>query len=443
MNHYSEYTIQIVCKSKEKGVEKIIEVETKEIKKVNSILDLGLRHQEQIEILKKIQDEVLALQSPQLSEKINKCPKCGGKLQKRGYKESDFHSVYTDHKIKVQRQQCSKCKWNSIPSVKSLLRTAIHPDLSKLQCEMGAEHSYRDTQKILNAQSYVKRAINNHEQIHAIIEKVGSYIAETMDNENVKNIPVAKELIAQIDGGHIKDKEPDKRSFEAMTSIIYKPENIIKKGKKNVLVNKHCASSALSDGQEYMKKATLIAAKKQGLSKETEVTALCDGASNCWEIAESLKSYCGKFTGILDWFHIGMKFNNISLAKTQKEKLEKVRWCLWHGNVEKAFEKLDTLIGKVKNTSKVLKLSKLKNYISNNRQYIVNYNDRRDAKLPYTSHLAESTVESLINQRCKGQQHMRWSRIGLHYLLQIRAYFSGNDWNLNCMEKIMGSVKYA
>lgn len=112
---------------------------------------------------------MLALQSPQLSEKLEECPKCGGRIQKTGYKESDFHSVFTDHKVKVQRQQCSKCKWNSIPSVKSLLKTAIHPDLSKLQCEMGAEHSYRDIQKILNAKSYAKRSINNHEQIHANI----------------------------------------------------------------------------------------------------------------------------------------------------------------------------------------------------------------------------------------------------------------------------------
>lgn len=53
MNHYGKYTIQIVCESKENKNTKVIEIETKEIKQINSILDLGLRHQEQIEILKK------------------------------------------------------------------------------------------------------------------------------------------------------------------------------------------------------------------------------------------------------------------------------------------------------------------------------------------------------------------------------------------------------
>lgn len=33
--------------------------------------------------------------------------------------------------------------------------------------------------------------------------------------------------------------------------------------------------------------------------------------------------------------------------------------------------------------------------------------------------MAECTVKSLINQRCKGKQHMRWTREGVHSILQI------------------------
>ena len=43
--------------------------------------------------------------------------------------------------------------------------------------------------------------------------------------------------------------------------------------------------------------------------------------------------------------------------------------------------------------------------------------------------MAESTVESLINQRCKAKQHMSWTREGLHGLLQIRAaVLSTRNW---------------
>ena len=255
----------------------------------------------------------------------------------------------------------------------------------------------------------------------------------------LEQVSAAGEIIAQIDGGHIKDKDPDKRSFEAMTAIMYRPESMIKKHNKNVIINKTCVASALSDSQKYMKKAALAAAQKQGLSKKTKVVALCDGAENCWSIARTLQSHCASFLGILDWFHVGMKFNNISLPKTQKSKLEMVKWSLWHGNVEKALQKLEALIAKVKNTARSTKLRKLKTYIENNQDYIVDYHHRQQQNLPFTSHMAESTVESLINQRCKGQQHMRWTRAGVHKLLQIRAFIASNNWTTGWLEKIMGA----
>ena len=134
-----------------------------------------------------------------------------------------------------------------------------------------------------------------------------------------------------------------------------------------------------------MKRSLLIAANKQGLSDKTKITALCDGADNCWNIADSLREHCSSFLGILDWFHIAMKFQNISLPKTQKVRLEKVKWCLWHGKTDKALDKLDTLISKVKNTTRFTKLSKLKTYLSNNSNQIVNYELRKNNNLPFTS----------------------------------------------------------
>ncbi len=52
-----QYAIQI--KTKINGKEEILIIEEREVKKVESILDLGLRHKEQIEILRKLQDEIL------------------------------------------------------------------------------------------------------------------------------------------------------------------------------------------------------------------------------------------------------------------------------------------------------------------------------------------------------------------------------------------------
>lgn len=58
----------------------------------------------------------------------------------------------------------------------------------------------------------------------------------------------------------------------------------------------------------------------------------------------------------------------------------------------------------------------------------------------FTSNLAESTVESLINDRCKGQQHMRWSREGLNPVLQLRAAIHSNDWKHKWKDAVLNAV---
>jgi hypothetical protein len=73
-------------------------------------------------------------------------------------------------------------------------------------------------------------------------------------------------------------------------------------------------------------------------------------------------------------------------------------------------------------------LDKLRTYIENNADKIVNYRARKKQKLVFTSNLGESAVESLINQRCKGQQHMRWSREGIEPILKLRAAIASSDW---------------
>ena len=240
----------------------------------------------------------------------------------------------------------------------------------------------------------------------------------------------AEELILNVDGGHVKSKDPDVRSFEVLTSVIYRPESLQTNSKntRNYLSSKSCAASAQNDNQLEIIENTIIAAIKEGMSLKTHITALCDGAQNCWNIAESLKPLCKGMTSILDWFHIAMKMQNISLPTELKSKFLRIKWHLWRGNTEAAITRINQLISKVKSIKSLEKLQKFLIYIQNNQDKIVNYRERQKKGLVFTSNLAESTVESLINQRCKGQQHMLWSREGLNPILQLRAKINSEDW---------------
>lgn len=466
-------------------------------------LDFGIRHKEQIELISKAQSRILALQSSQIPL-VQQCSACGSEqLRKMGTKASWFHDVFSDHQVRLQCMECKSCGHVEAGTVLKMMGSSLSGELIKLQSEIGAKYSFRAVEELLDMMSQANRKINNHTRIQDCADVVGDTIREVQREEKVlATIKAAPELIIQVDGGHVNSAD-DSRSFEAMAAVVYKPDAVKPDPhdkSRTIVTSKHCAASAQADNQLEMIQNTVIAAIKEGLNQETNLIALCDGATNCWNIVEAVSALAKSTTKILDWFHISMKWRNIAIpypdqscifyvvddksklvndgiyrinteyyqvynseihdltihsnspdkdvAKlknhqmiqwdalekyfngcvTTKTKYESVKWHLWHGRPDKAIEYLDNIILQVDKQT-ATRLTKFQQYIENNRHMIVNYQERRDNKQIFTSSFAESTVESLINQRCKGKKHMRWTREGLNNILQIRAAIASNNWN--------------
>jgi hypothetical protein len=413
-----------------------------EIEAPTSCLDFGMRHEKQINLISKAQDRILHLQADKIEPKDDCCLKCkGGILKKHGFNTSWFHDIFSDHRVKLPRRRCNKCKHVETNTVQSFLGQSLSGELLKIQSELGAKYSYRDGESLINRFSSGKRRVNNHEKIHATSEEVGRSLSRLHEIEDeILLADNAPELIVHVDGGHIKSTEDGVRSFEVMTAAIYKPSSVIpnKKNTRNRIESKHCAASAMSDSQEQMKKRTIVAALKQGINPSTKITALCDGADNCWSIIDALEPLSSSIDRILDWFHLAMKIQNIALPERLKTKLIRIKWHLWRGRCDRAIIRLNELVIQC-SEKPAERLNKLIKYIENNESKIINYRERHKLGLPFTSNLAESTVESLINQRCKGQQHMRWSRDGLDPILQIRSAIASKDWEQN-WETVIASI---
>jgi hypothetical protein len=398
-------------------------------------LDFTIGIKTQLSMVSKVQSNVLNEKLALLSDRQERhCPSsnCTGTLVKCGKQKSPFHDVFTDHMVVMQRFKCNVCGHETPSTAKMIMGTIQSGELQKIQSELGARHAYREAEHLFSLFSGAERSINNHDRINQVTESVGcSFVAISQHEREIAAADEANELILNVDGGHIKTTEPDARSMEALASVIYRPEAIQANNKdtRNHLTSKNCAASILNDNQEQFISSTIIAALKQGLGSKTHVTALCDGAQNCWNVVEAIRPLCGSMTCILDWFHISMKMKNIALPEALKPKFLRVKWHLWRGNVERALLRLSQL-AKEATTDKALdKINQFITYVSNNRDRIIDYRDRKKNGLVFTSNLAESTVESLINRRCKGQQHMRWSREGLDPLLQIRAALnSKGEW---------------
>ena len=207
-----------------------------------------------------------------------------------------------------------------------------------MQCEQGALYSYRKAENNLETFNSKSRPINNHTQIKRISGKVGEILSQKNAQELIQEeLPnnIASELIIQVDGGHIPIQDKDKRSFEALSAIIYKPENLIRIDKNHgKITEKTCVVSAQADGLKTIKSYVINAAKKQGLAKTTLVIALADGAKNCWSVIFALQPYCQSIECILDWFHIAKKFQNTQekLGESFQKSLDSIKWEIWHGH---------------------------------------------------------------------------------------------------------------
>jgi hypothetical protein len=317
--------------------------------------------------------------------------------------------------------------------VTSLFGTSIHPDLAKLQCEQGALYSYREAENNLERMNCKPREINNHTQVKRITGQVGEVLATQnfqMPAEPECAAP-ATELIVQVDGGHIPTAERHKRSFEALAAIVYKPENIkeIDRNHRRI-VDKTCVSSAEPDQLKTIKAYLINAAKKQGLTQSTKVVGLADGAKNCWSVLSVLLPHCQTLELILDWFHIAKKFQNVNqaLGIALSESLESAKWELWHGKADECLAQLTLLKDNISVRDKQAKIKGLYDYLKQNQNYLVNYQELERTHQTYTSQVAESHIDSLINARHKRTGKMQWTREGAHNVLQIRATMACNHW---------------
>jgi hypothetical protein len=117
------------------------------------------------------------------------------------------------------------------------------------------------------------------------------------------------------------------------------------------------------------------------------------------------------------------------LGEQIQDKIDRLKWSLWHGQVDKALGKIDDLETSTQPFSEtyarfpqlVKALSKLRTYIVNNRHLIPNYGERYRNGEPVATGFVESTVNEVVSKRFCKKQQMAWSKEGAHLLLQTRV----------------------
>ena len=117
------------------------------------------------------------------------------------------------------------------------------------------------------------------------------------------------------------------------------------------------------------------------------------------------------------------------LGEAISDQMERLKWSLWHGQVDKALGKIDDVESSIEPFSEtyarfpklVKALSQLRTYIVNNRHLIPHYGERYRNGEPIATGFVESTVNEVVSKRFCKKQQMQWSKEGAHLLLQTRV----------------------
>src|SRR2546423_4872622 len=132
---------------------------------------------------------------------------------------------------------------------------------------------------------------------------------------------------------------------------------------------------------------------------------------------------------VLGQFGKGLVQCEAVLGEQIRDQIERLKWSLWHGQVDKALGKIDDLESAIesfegtyaRDAGLVKALSELRTYIVNNRHLIPNYGERYRNGEPIATGFVESRVNEVVSKRFCKKQQMQWSKEGAHLLLQTRV----------------------
>jgi len=73
----------------------------------------------------------------------------------------------------------------------------------------------------------------------------------------------------------------------------------------------------------------------------------------------------------------------------------------------------------------------------------VHYEERAKEHKTYTSQVAESHIESIINARHNKSGKMQWTQAGAHKVLQIRGVIASNEWEDRWQVAVLSALEVA
>jgi hypothetical protein len=409
---------------------------------------LGLTLAESKHLLSTLQQHLLQQQVTTFLDTCSDCPDCGTPLHLKARSRRSFRALfgtYTFSSPRLEHCDCTQRKTASFRPLAALLTESVAPELLYMEAKWSSLVSYgmsldalQDFLPLdltLDVKTIRYDTLKVAKRLEAELgDEQSGFIEGDASGWDLLPLPEGSFKVG-IDGGYVRNWVDKKHNFEV---IVGKSTLSFGKGEEDEPPwhKRFGFVQTYDDAKPKQRLHEVLHA--QGLQMNQEITFLSDGNDTLRALQLEMSP---KATHILDWFHLTMKLTVLGqygkgLVQCEAERgaqicdqIERLKWSLWHGQVDKALGKINDLQTSVEPFHQmyarypqlVKALSELHTYIVNNRHVIPNYGERYRHGEAIATGFVESTVNEVVSRRFCKKQQMQWSKEGAHLLLQTRV----------------------
>ncbi len=334
---------------------------------------LGLKLAQAKDVLAAVQAATVDEQARTALAARSGCPHCGTARRHKGVHTIVVRTLFGTLRLASPRWHHCRCRpqpTGTFSPLAGVLPERATPELAYLEAKFAGLMSYGLSAKVLAEVLPLGRVLHPSEvrrRTHAVAQRLddelgpeqpqfienaengtagdGTADSGTADSGPGESCPAENDpaesgpLIVGLDGGYVHRahrRSRRGRSFEVIA------------GKSAAA---HGSSKCFGFVQTYDPKPRRRVSevlRSQGVHAGQPVTFLTDGAVDVRHLPRHLDP---EAVHILDWFHVAMRFTvmdqmaksvrnagQIGLAAAVAEKLERLKWLLWHGNVARALK---------------------------------------------------------------------------------------------------------
>jgi hypothetical protein len=408
---------------------------------------LGLTLAESKQLLSTLQRHLLQQQVNTFLDTCSDCPDCGAPLHLKARSRRSFRTVFgtfTFSSPRLEHCDCTRHTTSSFRPLSTLLTESVAPELLYMEAKWSSLVSYgmsldalQDFLPLdlrLDVKTVRYDTLKVAKRLEAELgEDQASFIQGDPSEWDHLPLPDGSFTVG-IDGGYVRHWLDKKHHFEV---IVGKSMLSFAEGEEERVPSlKRFGFVQTLDTQSKRRLYEVL--QSQGFQMNQAITFLSDGDDTLRKLQVELSP---KATHILDWFHLTMQLTVLGqygkglaqceavLGAAIRDKIERLQWSLWHGQVDKALGKMDDLESAIAPFSEtyarflplVKALSELRTYIMNNRHVIPNDGERYRHGEAIATGFVESTVNEVVSKRFCKKQQMQWSKEGAHLLLQTRV----------------------